>query len=143
MSGIILEDELNQSRYTGIIQKVLALVAATFGMLTIIAGTRALSGSDPGYVVFRPLLIYNTTMGIFYVAVGFMVWRNINQGKYAAGIIFILNFLVLGVSGYLYTVDNVIAIESLGAMILRTIVWFVLSLGLVWLNRTNIQADNA
>ena len=105
-------------------------MAALFGFATIIAGTRVLAGSDPGYVVFRPLLIYNTTMGIFYVAAGFIVWRNINRGKYAAATIFILNFFVLGAIGYLYTVGSLVALDSLRAMIFRTVVWLVLFLGL-------------
>jgi hypothetical protein len=130
-----LEAELNQSRYLGIIQGVLALVAALFGLVTIIAGTRVLAGSDPGYIVFRPLLIYNTTMGIFYMAAGFIIWRNIYRGKYAAATIFILNLLVLGAIGCLYKVGNVVAIDSLRAMIFRTIVWLVIFLGLTWMNR--------
>ncbi len=117
-------------------------MAALFGLVTIIAGTRVLAGSDPGYVVFRPLLIYNTTMGIIYMAAGFIVWRNINRGKYAAAAIFILNFLVLGVICYLYTVGNVVAIDSLRAMIFRTVVWLVLFLGLAWLDRRDPQGSD-
>jgi len=55
---------LNRSRYVKIIQGVLAFAAALFGIATIIAGTRVLVGADPGYIVFRPLLIYNAAMGI-------------------------------------------------------------------------------
>jgi hypothetical protein len=48
-----------------------AVVAAVFGLATIVAGGRVLTGwSDPGYVVYRPLLIYNTAMGVAYLAAG-------------------------------------------------------------------------
>ena len=46
-----------------IVQAVLALAAALFGIATIIAGVRVLIGFHPGYTVFWPLLIYNTAMG--------------------------------------------------------------------------------
>ena len=59
-----------------VIKIVLVLVAALFGIATIFAGTRVLLGSDPGYIVFRPLLIYNTAMGIVYVAAAIIAWRN-------------------------------------------------------------------
>jgi hypothetical protein len=46
-----------------IIRKLIALVARLFGLVTIIVGTNVFFGSDPGYVVFQKLLIYNTIMG--------------------------------------------------------------------------------
>ncbi len=49
---------------------MLAAVAVLFGIATVVAGTRVLSGSDPGYLVFRPLLIFNTAMGVAYLAAG-------------------------------------------------------------------------
>ena len=45
-----------------------------FGVATLFAGSRVLLGSDPGYEVFRPLLIYNTAMGAAYLAAGITVW---------------------------------------------------------------------
>jgi len=84
---------LNPPRYLRVIQGVFALVAALFGLATIIAGGRVLAGADPGYVVFRPLLIYNAAMGIAYVAAGVIAWRSLDRGKYAAATIFVLNFL--------------------------------------------------
>ena len=135
--GILMEVELNQSRYVRIGQNVLAFIAALFGLATIFAGTRVLVGADPGYIVFRPLLIYNTTMGIVYVAAGIIAWRRLDQGKYAAATIFVLNFVVLGVIYYLYTEGIAIAVDSLRAMILRTVVWLALFVGLAWISGRN------
>lgn len=112
-------------------------MASLFGVVTVIAGTRVLAGSDPGYIVFRPLLLYNTLMGIGYVAAGIVTWRNIERGKHAAAAIFLLNWLVLGTIGCLYAAGGAVAIESLRAMIFRTAVWLVLFLGLVWMSRRN------
>jgi len=118
-----------------ITQTVLAMVAALFGLLTIFAGTRVLLGSDPGYVVYRPLLVYNTAMGVGYVAAGILIWRNLKQGMNGAAVIFLLNFLVLGVIYYLYTKGSMVAVDSLRAMSIRTVVWFALFALLGWLSR--------
>jgi hypothetical protein len=126
---------LNRSRSVNITRCVLALVAIVFGVMTIVAGTRVLGGADPGYIVFRPLLIYNTAMGLAYVAAGVVAWRNLVAGKRAAAAIFLLNLLVLGTIAYLYTAGSAIAVESLGAMAFRTIVWLLLFLGLAWAGR--------
>lgn len=128
---------MNRQRYVRIIQGVFALVAALFGLATIIAGVRVLSGSDPGYIVFRPLLIYNTAMGIVYVAAGIIAWRSFDRGKYVAATIFVLNFFVLGAIGYLYATGSAVAIDSIRAMILRTVVWLMLFLGLAWMSHRN------
>ena len=120
-----------------ITQSILALVAVLFGLATIIAGTRVLLGSDPGYIVFRPLLIYNTAMGIVYVSVGVIAWRNLKLGMYLAAAIFVLNLVVLASIYFLYIEGSSIAVDSLRAMSLRTVVWLVLFSGLWWLCRRN------
>lgn len=140
--GILSETELNRPRYGKIIQGIFALIAALFGLATIIAGVRVLAGSNPGYIVFQPLLIYNTAMGIAYVAAGIIAWRSFDRGKYAAATIFVLNFLVLGAIGYLYATASVVAIDSVRAMVLRTVVWLVLYLGLAWTSHRNHLSDS-
>lgn len=122
-------------RFAVIIQKTLALLAALFGVVTLFAGTRVLAGADPGYVVFLPLLVYNTAMGFVYVAAGFLAWRDIRRGRVAAAAIFTLNLLVLAVVGYLYTAGHAVALDSVRAMVLRAVVWLALFLGLAWLAR--------
>lgn len=119
------------------IRRALAFVAALFGLVTLIAGGRVLAGADPGYVVFRPLLIYNTAMGAAYIAAGIVAWRSADRGRHAAAAIFVLNLLVLGMIGYLHAAGSAVAVESVRAMIFRTAVWLVLFLGLAWLSRRN------
>ena len=135
---IFLEAELNRlnrSRYLEIIQATLAIAAALFGIATIITGSRVLAGADPGYVVFRPLLIYNTAMGIAYVAAGVIAWRNLDRARHAAAAIFVLNFLVLGAIGYLHAMGGAVAVESVRAMTFRTVVWLVMFIAFTWLRR--------
>ncbi len=118
-----------------IIHGLLALAAVLFGLATLWAGTRVLAGSDPGYLVFRPLLLYNTAMGIAYVAAGVIAWRSAQRGRYAAAAIFVLNLLVLAAIAYLYAAGRPIAVESVRAMVLRTVVWLLLFVGLAWMSR--------
>lgn len=118
-----------------LIRRILALVAILFGLATIFAGSRVLSGADPGYIVFRPLLIYNTFMGFAYIAAGITVWRSVVRGRLATGVIFVLNLLVLAAIGALYATGDSVAIESVRAMALRTVVWLVLFVGCVSLGR--------
>lgn len=120
-----------------ITRNILVSIAVLFGLLTIFAGTRVLLGSNPGYVVFRPLLIYNAAMGIVYVAAGIITWRNIKQGMYVAAAISVLNLIVLIAIFFLYRAGNSIAVDSLRAMSLRTVVWFALFAGFWWLCHSN------
>ena len=124
-----------------IIKNILITVPVLFGLLTIFAGTRVLLGSDPGYIVFQPLLIYNVVMGIVYITVGIITWRNIKKGMYMAGIIFFLNLIVLITIFFLYTEGNSIAVDSLRAMSLRSIIWLALFAGF-WLLCRNNKVDH-
>ena len=118
-----------------VVQRIMAAVAILFGIVTLIAGSRVLTGSDPGYRVFQPLLIYNTLMGVAYIAGGILILRNLPWGKKVAAAIFTLNLLVLGGIVFLYTSTDWVAVDSLRAMSLRTGVWLALLLGAVWLGR--------
>lgn len=129
---------MNQSIIPLILQRIMATVAVVFGIVTIIAGSRVLTGTDPGYTVFQPLLVYNTLMGVVYIVGGLMIWRNLRRGKYVAASIFTLNLIVLGGIAYLYFVSDGVAVDSLRAMTLRTVVWLVLLLGSVWLGRGKV-----
>ena len=116
---------------------VVAVAAVLFGVVTAIAGARALFGEGPGYVVYLPLLRFNTIMGIAYVAVGVIAWRNLKLAVYGAAAICVLNLFALGLINYFYTPNGPIAGESLQAMTFRTIVWLVLFLALAWASRGN------
>jgi hypothetical protein len=123
-------------RSVRVMQLLAATIAVLFGVATLFAGGSVLLGSDPGYVVFRPLLIYNTIMGVAYIAAGIAIWRGLILGKYAAGAIFVLNMLVLLGIILVYRSGGAVAVDSLGAMTLRTVVWLVLFLVAFWLGRS-------
>ncbi len=118
-----------------IVQALAAGVAILFGIATIFAGGRVLLGADPGYLVFRPLVIFNTVMGVAYAAAGITLWRSAIGGRNAAMVIFLVNLAVLAGIVWLYRSSGGVAVDSLRAMILRTVVWLALLLAASWLAR--------
>jgi hypothetical protein len=105
------------------LRRAIALAAGVFGLVTIVAGTRVLTGSDPGYVVFRPLLVFNTIMGFVYVAAAVQIWRDARRGRVWAHNVALVNLLVLLVITALYIGGWSIAVDSLTAMTVRTLAW--------------------
>ena len=112
-----------------------AIAAVLFGVVTIVAGVRVLLGSNPGYVVYLPLLRFNTIMGVVYVAVGVIAWRSLRFGVYGAAAICVLNLVAIAAIGYLYAPNGSIASTSVQAMTLRTVVWLALFFVLAWSSR--------
>lgn len=121
-------------------QRIAAVVACVFGIATIMAGARVLTGADPGYLVFRPLLIYNTLMGVVYVAAGVAMWLSVQWGRSAAAAVFFLNLLVLVAIIALYRSGDAVAVDSVRAMSFRTVVWLALVLSLFWVSRKSSAA---
>lgn len=122
------------------IQRVLAVLAFAFGTATVVAGSRVLLGSDPGYAVYLPLLLFNTGMGVAYLGAAVLIWADLRRGMYAAGAILVLNALVLGGIAWMRSAGADIAAQSLGAMSLRTAVWLLLWAALAWLGRRGQRA---
>lgn len=117
------------------VQRVAAAVAIVFGLATLVAGGSVLAGRDPGYLVYRPLLIFNTVMGSGYLVAGGIAWKRVSLGRNAAAVILGLNLLALGRVALLHRSSAVVAIDSVRAMILRSAVWLALLLVLVWASR--------
>lgn len=122
------------------VQQSAAAVAVFFGLATLGAGGSVLAGRDAGYLVYRPLLIFNTVMGVGYLITGIVAWRRASSGRNAAAVILALNLLVLGRVAFLYRTSAVVASDSIRAMILRSAVWFALLLALVWASRKSRDA---
>lgn len=117
------------------VRRLCAGIAAAFGAVTLFAGGRVLLGADPGYTVFRPLLVFNTAMGAAYAAAGAVIWRDLAWGRNCAGAIFLLNLLALAAIAAVRSGGGAVAAQSLGAMSLRTVVWLLLFLVLARLAR--------
>jgi len=117
----------------GMTRAIVSIIAIAFGLLTLLAGGRVLLGADPGYVVYLPLLIFNTVMGLFYVAAGLLAWRTLRGGRNLAALVFLANLTVLfGLFVLQASSGEAIAAQSLRAMSLRTVVWLALFIALWW-----------
>jgi hypothetical protein len=121
------------------VQRAAAGVAVVFGLATLWAGGSVLAGRDPGYVVYRPLLMFNTAMGAVYLAAGALAWRRAAAGRTGAAVILGLNLLVLGGVAYLYRTGGPVAIESVRAMSFRSTIWLGLLLALAWASRRRVD----
>ncbi|MBK6727313.1 MAG: hypothetical protein IPG63_08660 [Xanthomonadales bacterium] len=116
-----------------------AMIAVLFGLATLGAGASVLAGVDPGYRVFRPLLLFNTAMGLAYVGAGLaMHWRP-QSGANAAIVIAALNLLVLAAIAVLHAQEGPVAVDSVRAMTLRAGVWVVLALLMRFANRDSTR----
>ncbi|MDP1889317.1 MAG: hypothetical protein Q8K55_00380 [Gemmatimonadaceae bacterium] len=110
-------------------------IALVFGVATVAAGASVLMGRDAGYVVYRPLLVFNTAMGVAYAAAAVLIWRDLSRGRVAAGVILALNLAMLGLVVYLFRTSDVVAVDSVRAMVFRSVVWLVIFGVLVWIGR--------
>ncbi|MBW7933737.1 MAG: hypothetical protein H3C62_09035 [Gemmatimonadaceae bacterium] len=117
-------------------ERAAAVIGVVFGLATLAAGGTVLIGRDPGYLVYRPLLVYNTAMGLVYLVAAFAAWQRREMGRIAAGWIAVVNAAVLLWIVYLFkTTSGVVANDSVRAMTLRTVVWVVLYAVLAWVWR--------
>ncbi len=109
---------------------ILSFIGILFGIVTVISGGSVLFGASPGYLVFLPLVIFNSAMGFAYILTGIVIWKNSIRGKTMTGIVFLLNFGMLIIISYLYWTGSDIASQSLAAISFRTIVWLIIYVSL-------------
>jgi hypothetical protein len=118
-----------------VVPRVAASAAVVFGVVTVMAGGRVLLGGDPGYLVFRPLLLFNTGMGAVYLIAGALVWRGAPSGRRLAGAIALVNAVVLAGVTAIWFAGGPVAPDSVGAMAFRTLVWAAIWASLIWAGR--------
>ncbi|MBK7379090.1 MAG: hypothetical protein IPJ03_08795 [Ignavibacteriales bacterium] len=125
------------------IRIISAIIAILFSLLTIVEGSKVLLGiTNQDYTVFTPLLIYNVIMGIVGLSVGGAIWFNHKKVFTSTKIVLIMHSIVLVIVITLYLLSNVVAMHSVQAMIIRVIVWVVISI-LVWKsNQSKINNKN-
>ena len=106
--------------------RVAAAVAALLGLATIAAGGRVLIGGDPGYAVVRPVLLFNTAMGVLYLLAAMLIVRAVARGRQLAWFIAEANAVVLIGVIALRLMQPVVANQTLAAMVFRTLAWFAI-----------------
>lgn len=109
-------------------QRVAAAVAVVFGLLTVLAGGRALfGGADMGAVV--PFVLwFNFLAGLAYVAAGIGLWTGRRWAAGLAVVIFAATLAVLAAFALHVASGRPYEARTVGAMLLRTLVWGVIAL---------------
>jgi hypothetical protein len=124
-----------------IILKIAAAIATLLGIMSVITGIRALTGSfDPGYESFSVLISYNVLMGIISVIAGYFIWKNHKQALLLSAIITIGHIAVL--LSLVTIFSNIIANQSVEAMIFRSVVWVLIFVTVFTINRKKMSAFN-
>lgn len=113
---------------------VVVAVALLISVATILEGMAVLTGvSQPEQIVLRWLVTYNVIAAFagltFLLAVLFRfssvfarLWKRFNI-SWPAGIIALAHAVVLLALVFIYFTDGTVALKSIGAMSMRTVVW--------------------
>jgi len=121
-----------------VLLKIAAAIATLLGLMSVITGTRALTGFfDPGYQTFNILISYNVLMGVVSVIAGYFIWKKHKRSLELSAIITIGH---IGVLLSLITVfRNIIAYQSIEAMIFRSVVWVLIFSIVLAVNNTRLK----
>lgn len=107
---------------------VVAIIAITFGLLTIVSGARALFGGVDMGAVVPFVLWFNFLAGFAYLAAGLGLWY---QTDWATGLAIAIALATAAVfAAFLWNVSKGVAFEArtMGAMGLRLVVWVIISI---------------
>lgn len=117
---------------------IAAVIAIIFSLLTIAEGSTALLEiSVQDYTVFKPLLIYNIIMGIVGVFAGYAIWVKTRAAMTYTKINLAAHTTVMVIVIFIYFLSNAVAIHSVQAMLVRIVVWLVITL-LVWKSNQSV-----
>lgn len=108
-----------------IILRIAATVAVVIGIMPVVVGSRTLLGlHDPGYTTFNLLIVYNVLMGIVSIVAGYQNWKGHAVAQKLNGVILLGHLTVLVMLVTLFI--DIIAIQSIHAMMFRVGVWIVI-----------------
>lgn len=109
--------------------KIASILAFVIGAMAVFAGAQVLLGNDPGYYVINWLPLYNYTVGVLTVLItAGWIFKNHRLALPAAVGTFGLHALVMLILQFAYR--DVVAPDSIRAMIIRLVVWAII-LGLM------------
>lgn len=107
------------------LNKVAAALAFIIGAMAVFAGGKTLLGNIPNYHVINWLLLYNYTMGIVTISVtAYLIWSNNKLALPAALSTFSIHAIVMLILQTAFR--NIVAMESIVAMLIRLTTWFII-----------------
>ena len=116
------------------LSRVAAVLAWIIGGMGVFAGGQALLGRLPGWNVISWLPVFNFAVGVLTVlVVAPLIWRGLRYALSAGWVIFGLNLVVTAT--LLVAFRDIVARESIAAMLARLAVWAVIIGLLYWQTR--------
>jgi hypothetical protein len=113
--------------------RVAAVLAVTLGLLSVIEGGRVLLCLRvPDYSVLPWLVWYNVGMGAVSIAAGAGIWLRNEKTRGLAINILTLHAIVFAGLVALRQVGQIVAMQSIFAMMFRTFTWIVIYLLISW-----------
>lgn len=109
--------------------QIASILAFLVGIMSIVAGGKAMQGWNPGYSVLTWLPVYNFVMGILALIPAVLLW--INHRFALAASVATLGIHTLVLLLLLSAFRGEVAFQSIAAMIFRLVIWIVI-LGLVF-----------
>jgi hypothetical protein len=107
------------------LSKIAAVLAFVIGAMAVFAGGQVLLGRDPGYYVIDWLPVYNFVLGMLTVLiVAPLIWRGSRYALPAAAATLAAHTVVLAI--LLAAYRDVVASDSIRAMIVRIVAWLVI-----------------
>ncbi len=108
--------------------RLAALLALVIGLLTVVEGGIVLLGLETKpYPVLPWLLRYNVAMGFVSLAAGQGLWREQRRAETLSRIIRNCHGLVFLSIAAMHLFGMTVAVNSIMAMLLRTVIWIVIS----------------
>jgi len=111
------------------LNQIASILAFLVGIMSIVAGGKAMQGWNPGYSVLTWLPVYNFVMGILALIPAVLLW--INHRFALAASVATLGIHTLVLLLLLSAFRGEVAFQSIAAMIFRLAVWIVI-LGLMF-----------
>lgn len=116
------------------INRIAAVLAWIIGAMGVFAGGQALMGRLPGWNVISWLPVYNFVIGALVVlVVGPLIWRNHRYALPSAATVLSANLVVILTLQLAF--QQVVAQESIMAMLIRLTIWVVICGLLYWQRR--------
>lgn len=104
--------------------RIASILAFLVGIMSIVAGGKAMQGWNPGYSVLSWLPVYNFVMGILALIPAVLLWTNHRYAMNTSIATFGIHVIVLLI--LLTVFRNTVAYQSLAAMLFRLVIWIAI-----------------
>jgi len=106
--------------------KIASIFAFFIGAMSVFAGSKVLFGIDTkDYNVLKWLVFYNVILGVISILTSYLIWK---KNKLSKSLIPTILVLHSGILMYLYFFSEIVATESIRAMVFRVSIWIFIFL---------------